>query len=151
MVLSAKDFRKIEVDGELMLLPTIAQVNVIAAGALIEAKPVIRNTDIIAWKELISGIEPPVFLGLHCGFPLRGGWWSIYLLQQDQLHIRVHLERIVCDSCGWSGRSANPVVGQLYDGSADPVDARLRGFALPIIKCQNCSCKLPRPSVWVEG
>ncbi|MDT7526952.1 hypothetical protein NOG12_12810 [Pseudidiomarina sp. GXY010] len=151
MQLSIKDFRNIEVDGELVLLSSMDQVNAIAAGALIEAKPVVRNAEIITWKEFISGIEPPVFLGLHCGFPLRGGWWPIYLLQQEQSYIRVHLERIVCESCGWSGRSANPVVGQLYDGSADPVYARQRGFALPTIKCQKCSSKLPRPSVWVEG
>ena len=145
------DFNIAEVDGEAILLPTKEQLGILSLGAVIDTKPIVSNADLIAWKEFILGIEPPVFLGLHCGFPLRGGWWPIYLLQQEQSYIRVHLERIVCDYCGWSGRSANPVIGELYYGSADAFDARQSGFTLPTITCQKCSSKLPRPSVWVEG
>ena len=149
--LSTTDFNSTEVDGEVILLPTTEQVNILSSGAVIDSKPIVSNADLIAWKKFISGIEPPIFLGLHCGFPLRGGWWPIYLLGHEHSYIRVHIEQIVCESCGWSGRSANTVVGQLYDGSADPANARQKGFALPTVKCQRCSSNLPRPSVWIEN
>lgn len=138
------------VDGELFLFPTDEQFSKLANGWSIDSKEVVNKESLQQWVKYTSDLKSVVKLGLHSGRPLRGGWWPCYVLTHNDAYQRVHIESLTCGHCGWSGRSANSVVGNLYDGSPEADIARKKGFSLSSVTCPKCNRELPRPSIWVE-
>ena len=63
---------------------------------------------------------------------------------------RVHIERITCEKCGWSGETANPMVADLYFGIPNKLEELKNVEKIPLQPCPRCGSELPRHPIWVE-
>ena len=77
-------------------------------------------------------------------------WIFIELLKTDIGWQRVHIEEIICESCGWKGNIANPTFPSLYDTVDNKGDALNNAWAHTVKNCPICENKLPRFAIWTQ-
>jgi len=103
---------------------------------LTELTPIVRKVFISKIKEYKDYSQLKFALGL-----VNKRWIPYTLLTKKDQILRVHLEDIVCEVCGWEGSIANPDVIDSYIGA---------NKSFPILewkqKCLNCGTELLRPA-----
>lgn len=90
---------------------------------------------------------------LSLGFiePTYPSPWSPCVILNTEVGLqRVHLERLTCTVCGWSGVTANPTDSTLYLFVAETDRALQEAFTHPIVPCPRCGSRLPRHPIWTE-
>jgi len=97
----------------------------------------------------LSAKYPEIQVGLYQHGLEKFGLFPIVILKIDGELQRVHLERLNCESCDWSGYTANPMLSELYDYASWLAQAR-RSEKFTIRSCPRCNSRLPRHPIWVE-
>ena len=82
--------------------------------------------------------------------PWIKSWASCALLHTIDGWQRVFLERLTCETCGWSGGTANPLISDLYHGVPDWIASMRQTNKYPVLPCPRCGGNLPRHPIWVE-
>ncbi len=100
------------------------------------------------------------FVKNHEGFSLalfrckigttRWVWVACILYRINNMWQRVQIENIVCEYCGWNGKSTNPTVPSLYDTVKDRQNALNSAWNQPEVNCPICEKKLMRRAIWVQ-
>src|SRR6187402_2327611 len=69
----------------------------------------------VKYVQGLSGKYSEIRVGLYQHGLEKFGLLPIALLKIDGELQRVHIETLTCESCGWSGATANPMLSELYD------------------------------------
>ena len=146
--LNLSEFYGCKIDGEDFILPTAEQWKLILKGCTVHKTCLARIDDVAYWKDFISS-HNVLAIGLHQGWPLRGGWWHCVLVKKDSNYIRINLQRCSCSYCPWEGWIGNPVCWNIYIGAPDDMAALNKSRELPKVKCPNCNSELKDHAIWV--
>lgn len=142
------------IDDQHIIIPSLEDWNLLQSAPVIDGNKVL-GIDTSWFCSTLEFINKYPELKIGLGY-LSTTWqeWNLYVF----LHInsaiqRVHLEKLNCVFCGWKGRSANPMIVDLYFGEGvQGKDIQLMRVAAkyPICPCPSCGQRLPRHSIWVE-
>jgi hypothetical protein len=122
-------FAQVVVDGQLMLIPDETAWKQLSVSPELDGVRLgedLQRVGFRQWRELLPYPEFSVALGRISGWP----WWCWVLLKLQDRFQRVHIERLTCASCGWSGMTATPAIPDLYFGSSDSESAFQRALDL---------------------
>jgi hypothetical protein len=141
----------IQIDGQEILLPTQEDWENILVEPIIDGRPVAIVYSIERVLRVANRC-PDIYLGL--GFLSLFMEWMPYVFVKIEDHFqRVHLEKLTCETCHWTGMTANPMVIDSYFGDGINQDYFiLMKYAMqyPILKCPQCGDCLPRHPIWIE-
>lgn len=103
------------------------------------------------WGRLEFTQQYPEFsLSLYRPGPGIEAWLGLVLLWINGGWQRVHIERLTCERCAWTGKTANPLLNDLYVGVPNKDRALEVAHEHPVLPCPICQSKLPRHPIWVE-
>lgn len=136
-------------DGEeFFILSKVELLAVINDGSF-KGKPIVEANDAKSWLVRINDADD-LTLGLHCGPPLRGGWWwTVLAKDMNGAYHRVELQRVSCEHCSWQGWLGTPVSFVLYSGSPRRAEALDLARLKPIKPCPSCGASVGRHAFWI--
>jgi hypothetical protein len=140
------------VDGQTVLIPTAEGWRRLQEQQDIEGLN-LGSPDTVQWiwgrLEFVQQY-PEFTLSLYRPGPGVQAWLGLVLLETETGWQRVHIERLTCVVCGWAGKTANPLLNDLYVGVPDKSAALEAANRHPVLPCPRCKSKLPRHPIWVE-
>lgn len=147
---SNSHFHKLSVDGQEILIPDITIQASLLQATEIDDIPIAVPQVLGPYLKFVQHYPDHLKMGLRPVGVCITSWLPLVLLKTDRGWQRVHLERLVCDMCGWQGGTANPGIADLYHGTANWWETFMAAINLPAVPCPCCGAVLPRHPIWTE-
>lgn len=93
---------------------------------------------------------PEIRIGLYRPGLESFGLSPIAILKIGNESQKVSLRQLTCETCGWMGDTADPMIPDLYFGTPNKFDEMRRVEKFPVLPCPKCNSKLPLHPIWTE-
>lgn len=140
------------IDEQLVLIPNEQGWEILKVDPFIDGIELLsEGTRYLLWKDIEFAQKYSEFtVALFKPSEIFNKWMPLVLLHTQLGYQRVHLERLMCNECGWQGQTANPLISDLYLGVPNSWKALKETEKYPLLPCPRCKSKLPRYPIWVE-
>ena len=144
------EFKQIDVDGQIVQIPTISELREIAQQSYFMGAPVhLRSEPAPRLLAFVADHQSEFSLGLYRPGAMKG-WIVLPLFRDHEVWRRVQIERISCECCLGEVAIANPIEPSLYFGTPNYPEALRKASVFEQVMCPQCGSKLQRPAIWAE-